>query len=56
MSELTNYVKERIERLEKVRDKNWFTNDSECQSRYCLAYGGITELQAVLSKIEELNK
>ena len=54
MNTIITYIEERINRLEKVRDKNGFTNDIECQSRYCLAYGGITELQAVLNKIKEL--
>lgn len=53
MNTIITYIEERINRLEKVRDKNGFTNDIECQSRYCLAYGGITELQAVLNKIKE---
>ncbi len=50
MSELTNYIKERIAKIEK---RYWpmYTQNSEDTNDSI-----ISELQAVLSKIEELNK
>lgn len=51
MSELTNYIKERIVELKWMYD---ITTDDVDYLNFML--GKIGELQAVLSKIEELNK
>ena len=49
MSELTNYIKERIKQLESLMDGEYKEFDHSCHTK-------IIELQAVLSKIEELWK
>ena len=50
MSELTNYIKERIDQLHSQLKASWVS------SEYFIVSEKIAELQAVLSKIEELWK
>jgi len=50
MSELTNYIKERIKELRPKLKEAWVSTEYFCISEQ------ISELQAVLSKIEELDK
>lgn len=51
MSELTNYIQERIETLRKEKEEY---QDDRYSVEYSSRLGGICELQAVLSKIEEI--